>query len=718
LQRAGLIMMRVSAGLFAFLIAAVLAAGAGAQTVDPASPPSQVRELLKLLGEPAVRDWLNEESRKLPAAQGQSSAAERPSQLAAERLALARARLNRLGAVVPRLPEEARRGAALLGRELQNHNPLGIVVLILGFPLLGLGAEWAFRRGTRRARERAEHAPYDSVAHRLRATGVRFAFGLTSVVVFALGSIGAFLVFEWPPLSKQIVLAYLVAAVAWRVALLLGRLLLEPRLPDDKHAPRYRLVPMPDEAATFWHMRLGLFAGWFAFGWATCEVLATLGFSQDAQRLVALTLGLGLLALAIEALWRRPRLHLALHEEPAGRRQREALDWLLTAYLIVIWLLWVLGAWGLFAIAIVALVLPVAFSVMNRSASHFLRPANDDVSPAQSASLTTVYVERGLRALIILAGALFLARFWEVDLVQLTGRETPLTRLVRGALSAIIILLIADLAWQVLKTLINRRLATAHGATELDSEQAAREARLRTLLPVFRNIAFMVLAVVAVMMALSAVGIEIGPLIAGAGVVGVAVGFGAQTIVRDVISGIFYLVDDAFRVGDYIQSGSYKGTVESFSLRSVKLRHHRGPVYTVPFGQLGAVQNMSRDWVIDKMTVGVTYDSDIDKAKKLIKLIGKELAADPEFGHQVIEPLKMQGVEQFGDYAIQLRMKMMTKPGEQFVIRRRALAMIKKAFDANGIKFAFPTVQVSGGGAAETGAAARQVLVKGAPDAG
>jgi hypothetical protein len=98
------------------------------------------------------------------------------------------------------------------------------------------------------------------------------------------------------------VLAYLVAAVAWRVAILLGRLLLEPRLPDDKHAPRYRLVPMPDEAATFWHMRLGLFAGWFAFGWATCEVLATLGFSQDAQRLVALTLGLELLALAIEAL--------------------------------------------------------------------------------------------------------------------------------------------------------------------------------------------------------------------------------------------------------------------------------------------------------------------------------------------------------------------------------------------------------------------------------
>jgi small-conductance mechanosensitive channel len=210
-------------------------------------------------------------------------------------------------------------------------------------------------------------------------------------------------------------------------------------------------------------------------------------------------------------------------------------------------------------------------------------------------------------------------------------------------------------------------------------------------------------------MVLSSMGVEIGPLIAGAGVVGVAVGFGAQTLVKDIISGVFYLLDDAFRVGEYIQSGSYKGVVESFSLRSVKLRHHRGPLYTVPFGELGAIQNMSRDWVIDKLSINVTFDTDLDKAKKLIKQIGKDLAADPEFGPNLIEPLKMQGVEQFGDFAIQIRMKMMTKPGQQFTIRRRAYAMIKKAFDANGIRIAVPTVQVAGGGEAAA-AAARQAL--------
>ncbi len=126
-------------------------------------------------------------------------------------------------------------------------------------------------------------------------------------------------------------------------------------------------------------------------------------------------------------------------------------------------------------------------------------------------------------------------------------------------------------------------------------------------------------------MALSALGVEVGPLIAGAGVVGVAIGFGAQTLVKDVISGMFYLLDDAFRIGEYIVSGNYKGTVESFSLRSIKLRHHRGYLYTVPFGTLGAIENMSRDWVIDKLSVGVTYDTDVDKVKRIIKQIGKEL---------------------------------------------------------------------------------------------
>lgn len=118
---------------------------------------------------------------------------------------------------------------------------------------------------------------------------------------------------------------------------------------------------------------------------------------------------------------------------------------------------------------------------------------------------------------------------------------------------------------------------------------------------------------------------------------------------------------------------------------------------------------MSRDWVIDKLTVGVTYDTNLDEVKKLIKQVGKKLVEDPELAPHIIDTLKMQGVEQFGDFAIQIRLKIMTKPGEQFVVRRRAHALIKKAFDANGINFAYPTVRVAGGEEI-SGAAAKHVL--------
>jgi moderate conductance mechanosensitive channel len=226
------------------------------------------------------------------------------------------------------------------------------------------------------------------------------------------------------------------------------------------------------------------------------------------------------------------------------------------------------------------------------------------------------------------------------------------------------------------------------------------------LLPIFRIILFVVVLAVAALMALAEMGMQIGPLVAGLGIFGIAIGFGSQTFVRDVMAGMFYLLDDAFRVGEYIQAGNYKGTIEGFSIRSVRLRHQRGAVYTVPFSLLGAVQNQSRDWVIDKLTVGITYDSDIERARKLIKQIGLDLAKDPEFAPLIVEPLKMQGVDALGDFAVQLRMKMMTLPGENFVIRRKALAMIKTAFDANGIKFAFPTVQIAGDGEPSTAAVA------------
>jgi small-conductance mechanosensitive channel len=166
------------------------------------------------------------------------------------------------------------------------------------------------------------------------------------------------------------------------------------------------------------------------------------------------------------------------------------------------------------------------------------------------------------------------------------------------------------------------------------------------------------------------------------------------------------MLDDAFRVGEYIQSGSYKGTVESFSLRSVRLRHHRGPIFTVPFGSLGAVQNMSRDWVIDKFMLRVPFNTDVAKVKKLVKGVGAEMLTDEELAPLIIQTVKMKGVEQIGDFGIELSFAFTTVPGHQSAIRRRAYTMIRDIFMANGIEFAQPTVQVGGEEKAAAAAAA------------
>ena len=472
--------------------------------------------------------------------------------------------------------------------------------------------------------------------------------------------------------------------------------------------PGFRVVPVGDRAATHWASRLGYFVGWFAFGWVTVRLLGTLGLPPASRLLVAYALGVVLLVIAIEGLWRRPV------DEPAeGHRPRigrTVRNWLWTAYFTGLWALWVIGAMKLFWIAVVCAALPAILALTRASIAHILEaPAGGE--KAERASIASVLVERGVRAAVIVGTILLLADVLGVELTRMTMQDTPMLRIVRGMLSAGIILLVIDLAWSLVRVIIDRKLGDTDTTYEAGSERERRRARVRTLLPILRNVLMILFAAIALMMALSSLGVEIAPLIAGAGVVGVAIGFGAQTVVKDIISGVFYLLDDAFRVGEYIQSGSYKGSVESFSLRSVKLRHHRGAVYIVPFSELGAIQNMSRDWVIEKMTITVTYDADVDKARKIIKKIGQDLFADPEFAPVTIEPLKMQGIESLGDSGLLLRMKFMTLPGQQFTLKRRALRMIHQAFNENGIKIALPTVRVAAGdNAADTAAAAQQAL--------
>ena len=191
------------------------------------------------------------------------------------------------------------------------------------------------------------------------------------------------------------------------------------------------------------------------------------------------------------------------------------------------------------------------------------------------------------------------------------------------------------------------------------------------------------------------VGVNVGPLFAGAGILGVAIGFGSQSLVRDIFSGAFFLFDDAFRRGEYIDVGGVKGTVEKISVRSFQLRHHLGALHTMPFGEIQVLTNYSRDWVIMKLMFRVPYDTDLMKVKKIFKQIGKDMMEVPEYAADLLQPFKSQGVFDFDDVGMIIRGKFMAKPGRQFVLRKEIYNRVKKTFEENGIDFARREVRIA-----------------------
>lgn len=227
-----------------------------------------------------------------------------------------------------------------------------------------------------------------------------------------------------------------------------------------------------------------------------------------------------------------------------------------------------------------------------------------------------------------------------------------------------------------------------------DEGSVSSASRLATLLPLFRNGILAVVVITVILIILLEFGVNVSPLFAGAGVVGLAIGFGSQALVRDVFSGAFFLFDDAFRKGEYIDIGDVKGTVEKISIRSFQLRHHKGPLHTIPFGEIRFLTNFSRDWVIMKLPLRVTYDTDVEKVRKLIKKLGIELLDDPVIGKDFIQPLKSQGIIEMQDSAMIIRVKFMTTPNEQWVIRKRVFEEIRALFEREGIRFAHREVTV------------------------
>ncbi|MBM7044183.1 mechanosensitive ion channel family protein [Rhizobium lusitanum] len=688
-----------------FALAAPLTALAQntAATQPPPPPPEKVRELIQLMNEPEVKQWLGAQLNDQPAASDPGTSDNDQMSVLSGMLGHTRHHLEVVSGAGMTLPYEVMTASEKLEREGRAVGVLRIIIQIVILFFLGLVAELAVARFINtKHMQRTERAA--GIETELQAARFQFLGGVVPAIIHALVTLVPLLAFDWPPAIESFAIACVIALVSIRLVISIGKLLMEliamrrtnDVLDEDSGTAR---IAERRHVARYWYRRCTLFAVYFACGWAIMQAVTSLEFSAGARDLIGYALGIGLFLIAVTAVWSRP---VASEERGA-----KTISWLLTIFFVALWCLWVAGFDGLLWLGIYAILLPRVLSVSTR-AIEALHDAADGIFGA--GKLATVLLDRGVRALIITFAVLWLGRMLGVEAyAMMSGSESIIGRIARGVLGGIVILLVADLVWHLMKTYIDAKLMESLPADSDSEEMKASRARLQTLLPIFRNILAVVIVIIAIMMVLSGLGVQIAPLIAGAGVVGVAVGFGAQAIVKDVISGIFYLWDDAFRVGEYIESGNHKGVVESFSLRSVKLRHQRGPLATIPFGSLGAVNNMNRDWAIDKIIVKVTYDTDLVKMKRIIKDIGQRLLDDPELAPSIIQTLKMKGVEQFGDFAIEIRLAFTAKPNEVSVIRRSALALIKQAFDENGIQFAFPTVQVASDKDAPA-AAARQLV--------
>ena len=582
---------------------------------------------------------------------------------------------------------------------------------------LGLVMRWLFLRTTADIRQNLINAVrlgklqfFGRVLSRmlLDAMGIG-VYVLTTFILFAM-------IYREGKPSYDIVSVYLIVSYYILVLAFGARVIFSPE------AASLRLFPMEDQSASFlykWILRILFIVGFFA---GISDIFRRLDVSSQLYLMMSSSEGTVVILALIIMIWQsRKRVGQAIwneetEPESGGRPLRAAFakHW---HYFAIFCVLVAGGIWTAKALnnesvdslnlILSIFLIPIVIGV-DQWVQRLLKIASgesretidlsgdepteiDEQDEAAGKMDLTHYVpliRRFFRIFLIAFLFFFSLRLWGIDIS--IGRMFT-----RSALSIVLILLLSFITWQLIKARIDQKLKEEMPDDEEEAEEGgAGGSRMGTLLVLLRKFVLAVMFVIVSLIVLSSLGVNIGPLIAGAGVLGLAIGFGAQTLVKDIISGVFFLMDDAFRVGDFIETGGTKGSVEHISLRSLRLRNPRGPVHTIPFGSMGTVTNMSRDYIITKLDFRVRYDTDVDKVRKIIKKINMEIENDPEMGPNLLDKIKSQGVKELDDSAMIMRVKFKTIPGEQFVIRREVFRMIQEQFAEHGIEFAHRNVTV------------------------
>lgn len=316
------------------------------------------------------------------------------------------------------------------------------------------------------------------------------------------------------------------------------------------------------------------------------------------------------------------------------------------------------------------------------------RVAPDDGGPAKRDLRIGRWSLRVARAAIFVVALLAILRVWGFEFDDL--REGPLGTVFSIASRIAIILILAFAAIELAHLAIARMFSRIAAR----ARNPRRAAQVRTLAPLATGVVSTTLIVIAAMMALSELGVEIGPLIAGAGIIGLAVGFGAQTIVKDFLTGIFLILEDIVSIGDVVMIQDFGGVVEDMSLRTIKLRDFDGTLHIFPYSEAQVIHNRTKNFSFAVFDLSISYSSDIAKAITLMKETGDELRADTQFAGHILENIEVVGVDQLADSAVMLKARIKTAPGKQWMVRREYLQRIKLAFDANGIEIPFPHMKL------------------------
>ena len=591
-----------------------------------------------------------------------------------EMLLAAKTRVEALGADVAQAPDEWHQlyntaSASLMsGAGVRGFTYL-LILLLVGFSVEWL--YWIYAYGSWRA---LQSSPASTPRQALRLGLRRLMLQSWGLLLFAAATIGASAAFTWPAGVQEVVIASTLLLLVLRLAWVAVVTLLAPG------RPQLRLVPVAPRKARWLAIAVMSVVCLLALGRFLPEILERVaGARHVAGGLKLLMFSAAALLLFVTAGGFIDRRTDA--GEVGSRRSlpRFPRAFVAAMLIVAVYAVWLISPAAALIAAVAAVV--IALQLALRELVFFFWEGEADPGVLPSIVLSAA------RFVVVLIGLGACALALEAPIASLLESESATMRLGLRALGVATLALLTNVLWIAVRTTIDQRLERIRPSAAAHDEPDAN-ARLLTLLPLLRVTTAVLLTVMLVLSSLWALGIEITPLLAGAGVVGLALGFGAQALVRDVIAGVFFLAEDAFRIGEYIESGSStKGTVERISLRTVALRHHNGPLHFVPYGALGSVRNTSRDWVIEKFNLPLPIGADSEKIRKMIKKIGEEMMADPEVGPLMMEPLKGKlyrvdpGVKIF-------RCGFRTAPGKQFDVRAQALKRIEAALKAMGVSFA------------------------------